>query len=218
MFNIGEYISRHKVEKINIGFSGADVYSMDDRYILKHVVRSKLRSDELFLSYKKEALFYRTADKSKLYCLPEVNLIEETDEELVLLMKKYRMIEHREVNHAVLSKIMKSLAMVHHYQVPDFLMQNKAEVKALTNGEITSSVNGWLSVLREHKSCFDEKPIEKAAASINSIVLWHASGKSNLIHGDFHLNNLLFDEEGGVLICDWQGVSEGNSSNDLSFF
>lgn len=218
MLYINNYLREHKTEKINIGISGADVYAIDDIYILKHVVRNKLKNHELFLSYKKEAHLYKAIDNKKLHCLPEVISINESDDEIIILMKKYRMVEHADVNNIVLSKIVKALAMVHHCQPPEFLLQNRSDVMPLTDEQIINCVNGWHSVLREHKGLFDEKPIDNIATNINSIILWHASGESNLIHGDFHLNNLLFDDEEEIVICDWQSVSVGDPSDDLSFF
>ncbi|GKX65158.1 phosphotransferase family protein [Inconstantimicrobium mannanitabidum] len=133
-------------------------------------------------------------------------------------MKKYRMVEHDEMNHLLLAKIMKVIAMVHHYQVPQFLLHNLTDVKTLTDEHIMNCVNGWNSVLREHKGLFDEKLIEKIAININSIILWHASGEAVLNHGDFHLDNVLIDDEENIVICDWQSVSTGDVSNDLAFF
>jgi thiamine kinase-like enzyme len=217
-FSIDNYLCEHKAEKINIGMSGADVYVIDNTYILKHIVLNKLKNRELFFSYKKEAQFYQAVDIKNLNCLPEVISIKESDDEIIILMKKYRMVGHANVNQTVLSKIMKALAMVHHYQPPEFLLQNRSDLMPLTDEQIINCINGWKCVLSEHKGLFDEKPIDKIAASINSIVLWHASGEDNLIHGDFHLNNLLFDDEEEIVICDWQNVSIGDPSNDLSFF
>jgi len=218
MFCINNYLCGHKAEKINIGISGADVYVIDDMYILKHVVRNRLRNSELFFTYRKEALLYKAIDNKNLHCLPEVISINESDDEIIILMRKYRMVEHADVNNIVLSKIVKALAMVHHYQPPQFLLQNRPGVMPLTDEQVKNCVNGWHSALREHRGLFDEKPIDKIATSINSIILWHASGESSLIHGDFHLNNLLFDDEEEIVICDWQSVSVGDPSDDLSFF
>lgn len=133
-------------------------------------------------------------------------------------MKKYRIVEQSEVNQDVLAKIMKAIAMVHHYPVPDFLLHKRSVHEPLTVEQITDCVDGWLSVLREHKGHFDEEPLEKKAEKINSIIQWHNTGETNLIHADFHLNNLLFDDEGEIVICDWQSVAVGHSSNDLGFF
>jgi len=215
---INDYLCEHKAEKINVGISGADVYVIDDMYVLKHVVRNKLRNPELFSTYRKEAHLYKAINNKQLRCLPEVISINESDDEIIILMKKYRMVEHADVNDTVLSKIMKALAMIHHSQPPEFLLQDRSAVMPLSEEQIMNCVNGWRSVLREHKGLFDEKPIDNIAANINPIILWHASGGSKLIHGDFHLNNLMYDEEGEIVVCDWQSVSVGDPSDDLSFF
>jgi thiamine kinase-like enzyme len=206
------------VEKINIGQSGADLYAVDNQYVVKHVMRNKLENQELFLSFKKEAHFYQSMDRTKLPCLPEVLSIRETDDEILLCMKKYRRVEHHNVNQTVLSKIMKAIALVHHCQAPPFLSLNPSDIKLLSDEEIMHCVNGWNSVLREHQGRFDAKPIETIAKRINSMIRWHASGEANLIHGDFHLHNLLLDDEENIVICDWQSVSIGNAANDLGFF
>lgn len=218
MLNINDYLDINQVEAINIGQSGADVYIIDNKYILKHVISNKLENHELFMSFKKEAQFYQRVDNKKLRCLPEIISMKVSDEEIAILMKKYRRVEHADVKPFILSKIMKALAMVHHYQPPEFLLQNRPDVNPLTDEQIISCVNGWNSVLNEHKGLFDEKPIDKIAASINSIIFWNATGEDILSHGDFHLSNLLFDEDEEIVICDWQGVSIGDPSNDISFF
>lgn len=215
--NIEDYLHKHIINKINIGQSGADVYVVDNEFILKHIVRNKIKNQELFLSHKREAHLYQSINRKKLTCLPEVFYIKVTDEEIILLMKKYRTIEHSEVKDKLLASIMKAIAMVHQYQVPEYLLQNRSEASILANEQIQDCVNGWKVVLKEHKGIFDESPLEKIAMYINSIILWHASGENVLNHGDFHLNNLLIDDD-EVVICDWQSVSTGDISNDLSFF
>jgi aminoglycoside phosphotransferase (APT) family kinase protein len=217
-FSIDDYLRERKAEKIDIGVSGADVYDVDGEYILKHVKRTRLRNRELFSSYKKEAHFYRLVDREEFNCLPEVISITETDDEILLLMKKYRMVQHGDVNRTVLSRIMDAAAMVHHHQTPGFLLEDRPGPKLLTDEQILHCIDGWNSVLREHRGVFDEKPLDKIAAGITSIILWHTSGEAVLTHGDFHLNNLLFDDEGNIVICDWQCVSVGDPSNDLGFF
>ena len=47
---------------------------------------------------------------------------------------------------------------------------------------------------------------------------WHGSEAVVLIHGDFHWDNLLMDNQGRIIICDWQGVGAGAASGELSFF
>ncbi len=47
MFNMRDFLSKYTVKKINVGMSGADVYDVDHNFILKHVLREKLKNDGL---------------------------------------------------------------------------------------------------------------------------------------------------------------------------
>ena len=84
--------------------------------------------------------------------------------------------------------------------------------------QIRFSVEGWRTVLDEHPGAFDGAPLERIAEKINRIIFWHGSEEVVLIHGDFHWDNLLMDNQGRSIICDWQGVGAGAASGDLSFF
>lgn len=64
----------------------------------------------------------------------------------------------------------------------------------------------------------DSALLECIAEGINRIISWHGSEKVVLSHGGFHWDNLLIDNEGRIIICDWQGVEAGAASGDLSFF
>lgn len=92
------------------------------------------------------------------------------------------------------------------------------KAQLLSDGEICASLAGWRSVLAEHPGIFDEMPLADLAEKINDIIRWHANENAVLNHGDFHWNNLLQDAQGKIRICDWQGVSVGAASGDLSFF
>ncbi len=39
-----------------------------------------------------------------------------------------------------------------------------------------------------------------------------------LCHGDFHIDNILVDRGGGIVLADWQEVGPGRGPEDLSFF
>ena len=39
-----------------------------------------------------------------------------------------------------------------------------------------------------------------------------------LCHGDFHIDNILVDRSGGMVLADWQEVGPGRGPEDLSFF
>ncbi len=51
--NVNEYLNGHNVTEIKVGKSGADVYEIDRKYVLKYAVREKLK-EELFDAYTRD--------------------------------------------------------------------------------------------------------------------------------------------------------------------
>ena len=201
--------------KINVGQSGADVFELDGSRILKHVVRDRI-DNGMFDTYVKEALFYQ-AECPKPY-LPEVLDIEISSDEIILVMKRYRDQDRKSLNEELLSRIAKVLARIHSEPVPEFLAEEDMHSDVLSEGDITECVNGWKGVLDEHPGIFDPSRIEAVSRDINDIITWHDSEKRQLSHGDFHWDNILTDDKGSLIVCDWQGVGVRGASDDLSFF
>ena len=213
--NVNEYLKKHNTTEIIVGQSGADVYEIDGKYILKHVVRQKLQ-DEQFDTYSREALFYQSMGKRRY--LPEVLKAEVLENEILILMKKYGRPERSAINAELIHKLTKALAALHTDQVPSCLQQDKEKADPLSDQMIAECLSGWKSVLEEHPGAFDESQLDAIASKINELILWHDSEERVLVHGDFHWDNLLEDENGNILLCDWQGVNLGGASGDLSFF
>ena len=214
--DINKYFEENRVTEIKTGQSGAEVYEINDDSILKHIVRSKL-PEEKFSTYSREALFYQSKMNTPAGYLPEVLNIEISDSEIILLIKKYRTLERKNLDDNLLHKIMKALAAVHLDTIPDFL-SDKNEPAVLSEDKIAYCLNGWHKVLSEHPGAFNEKPLDSIAGKINDIIKWHGTEQRSLVHGDFHWENLLEDSAGNIIVCDWQGVRVGGASDDLSFF
>lgn len=217
-----EYLSGNGTMKIEVGKSGAEVYDIDGRYILKHVSRERLGDAGLYAAYKKEAMFYDWTDRQEgrglKRCLPEISELEESEREIFILMKKYDVLSGRELSEKLFREIMRALALVHTCKIPDFLRAEKKSPELLSAGQLEKYCIGWQEVLAEHPEAFDISVLGEMAERMNDIILWHHGEEKVLTHGDFHLDNLLKDENGKVRICDWQGGCEGGASGDLSFF
>lgn len=216
--SVEAYLAGHEAVEIKVGQSGADVYEIDGNYILKHVLRKKLKEEGLFDAYLREAYFYQSNGKNSKSYRPEILGVTVSQDEIILVMKKYDRIERSAVSDELLRKIMKALARVHTDEIPICLRQDRKSSEPLSAQKIEECMNGWKIVLAEHPGAFDESGLAKLAEKINDIILWHDTEKCVLCHGDFHFDNLLTDQNGGIIICDWQGVGEGKASGDLSFF
>lgn len=216
--NVNDYLSGHRTAEIRGGQSGADVYEIDGKYVLKYVVRQKLQ-EELFDTYSREALFYQSQSVRQRSYLPEVLKVEFTENEILILMKRYGRPERSAINAELIQRITKALAALHTAdEIPPFLKRDKEQAKPLSGQMITDCLCGWKSVLAEHPGVFDESPLVEIADKVNELILWHDTEEQVLVHGDFHWDNLLEDEKGRILLCDWQGVGLGGASGDLSFF
>ena len=216
--SVEAYLAGHESMEIKVGQSGADVYEIDGKYILKHVLRKNLEEEGLFDAYLREAYFYQSNGKNSISYRPEILGVTVSQDEIILIMKKYDRIERSAVSDELLRKIMKSLARVHADEIPVCLREDRKKAEPLSAQKIAECMNGWKAVLAEHPGAFGESGLTKLAERINDIILWHDTEESVLCHGDFHWDNLLTDENGGIIICDWQGVGEGKASGDLSFF
>lgn len=215
--NIGNYLAKNRSREIKVGQSGADVYEVNGNTILKHVERRKLNAS-LFDTYTREALFYRAkADNAGGY-LPKIIELEISDDEIILLMKKYRCPDRSDIDEQMIRKVAKVLARVHTDTIPEFLIGDTKPAELLSGQHTEEYLAGWKSVLAEHPGSFDETPLDHIAEKINRIIAWHDAEERVLIHGDFHWDNLLEDDRGNILICDWQSVGLGGASGDLSFF
>lgn len=215
--NANQYLNGHNVTEIKVGESGADVYEIDGRYVLKHVVRQKLK-EELFAAYTREVLFYRSQMKRQRVYLPEVLQAEASEQEMLIFMKKYRRPDRDTINAEVIQHITKSLAALHTDTPPSFMDKGQKKAEALSDQVIAECLCGWKSILAEHSGSFPENQLDEIAGRINHLITWHDSEDRVLIHGDFHWDNLLEDEHGNILLCDWQSVNLGGASGDLSFF
>lgn len=212
--DINKYLTENEVTEIRVGQSGANVYEINGEQILKHVQRNMLKND-MFDTYTKEALFYQSKMNSSSEYLPEILSVELSDDEIIILMKKYAPLE-RSNSDGELQKIINTLAQIHNDKIPGFL--KKAGKELLDKVRVDYCLNGWRSVLNEHGKVFDEQALNPIAEKINEIISWHNNEDGVLIHGDFHWDNLLKAEDGKICVCDWQNVSIGGASEDLSFF
>ena len=211
------YLKKNEKKLLAGGQSGARVYDIGGEYVLKQIYRAELGNDELYEAYRKEAWWYAVGGTGLDY-LPEVFDLKSTDDEISILMKRYRALSRQDINADLLGKIMRTLASIHTTEIPQMLKQKQHTAQPLSEKQIHVSVEGWRTVLDEHPGAFDREPLERIAEEINRIILWHGSEETVLCHGDFHWDNLLMDNLGRIIICDWQGVEAGAASGDLSFF
>lgn len=106
---IDVFLKDHEVQNIEMGKSGANVYDIDNSMILKHVKRIKIRDNTVWNSYKTESLMYDWFKKKKITYVPQILYNYQTEDEIILLMKKYRMLRQDEIKDEIIDSILKVL-------------------------------------------------------------------------------------------------------------
>ncbi|MDE7222234.1 MAG: hypothetical protein K2O34_00455, partial [Acetatifactor sp.] len=149
--NVEEYLAAHENRQIKGGKSGAEVWEIEGKYVLKYVRKSNLPEPEMFAFYQNEAYFYQLAkqnrQREKLPCLPEALDVQVSDNTILILMKKYQALSRKEIDENLLRKIMRALAILHSQEIPAFLRQEKKRPGYLEDGQIENCLAGWRSVL-----------------------------------------------------------------------
>ncbi len=201
-------------KEITLGQSGAHVYELDDERVLKVVLREELPDDNMWSAYEKEALFY---ENSRADFLPKIYVNIHTDKEIFLILEKGYPLKREFLNSAELQKIMDVLVQIHDMSVPAFLRVEERHPVYLSQEELKESVQGWKSVLSEHPGSFDESLLVQIQKCINEWNITYFVKESNLVHGDFHFENILQNEENNIKVIDWQNCGMGQGSGDISF-
>lgn len=76
----------------------------------------------------------------------------------------------------------------------------------------------WLSVLREHPGRFSLTALDGIGENIGEVNRRLFAPFLRFVHGDFHVENLLLDDEDNLLVCDWQNCGLGEAGGDPAFF
>lgn len=211
------FVERERVKDIRIGQSGAIVCEISGSKIAKLVCRNMLPDESLWEKYIREAAFYRSVPGTGFSFVPKILYAEIREDELLLVMEKYNTIERDEISDALLDKVTAVLARIHTLPVPGFINQEEQKPLTYAQTDIAAYVNGWESVMQEHRDAFDRNVLHEIARHVNTINSRFCSRHACFTHGDFHFENLLQDGSGNILVCDWQGCGCGDPSGDLSF-
>ena len=99
------------------------------------------------------------------------------------------------------------------------VMPKPDEATAAGLGEVTKlAAATTLDKLGARMSPQDRATVEESAALIADWLLG-APERFSLLHGDYRIDNLLFDPDGtGVTVVDWQTLAVGLPARDLSYF
>ncbi len=218
MTDFERYITAHAIRKNTIGKSGADVYELENGRIAKHVCRDKLADSSLWDSYVRECQFYSSHTSKGCHFLPEIYHCCGSEDEIQIIMKKYRPLHWQDGKEEMLERVFAVLGEIHNLPIPSFLRKKKAESPYYDPNTLAQCLEGWQSVVEEHGQVFSQEDLYRVWENINALNKSLYSPREWCCHGDFHMENLLEAEDGRILVCDWQSVGPGHAAGDISFF
>lgn len=215
--NYATFIAENRIRDILTGQSSAVVCEIKGHRVAKWVRRRELKQEGLWEKYLHEAAFYRHVQNMQLSFVPKAEYADSNADEMLLIMKKYTPLNRNRLSDELLEKAAETLANIHAMPLPAFL--SKPELQPLVHkaDDTEGYLAGWKSVLNEHGNAFSAKELQAVVRDINSINAAFCSKRQCFTHGDFHFDNLLADENGGLVVCDWQGCGCGDPSGDVSF-
>lgn len=204
------------IRRIDVGQGGAGVYELPEGRIAKHILRAELPNAGAWEQYAREARFYARQMEHPLPFVPEVFCSEWTDDEILIVMRQYQPLEREKLRGAMLEPTMEVLAKIH--ALP--LWENAGEEnipQVLDAAKIAECLAGWRAVLAEHGDAFSADVLTEISEQINAINGRRHSARRCFVHGDFHADNLLVNESGNIIVCDWQNVGAAHPAADIAF-
>lgn len=218
--HITQYLQKHRAIPQTAGKSGAEVYDLDNGTTAKFVRRDAV-SAELWNSCIREARFYEEICRRKLPYLPDIIHLAITEQEILIVMRRYTPMTADRLTPQMLTEIFSALASLHREVPPAHLLSEASPKTPYIDRETADAcAAGWTSVLAEHGSVFSADaafPV-LAAEQFNRINEQCTLKHPVLCHGDFHIGNLLVDDANHPIFCDFQSCGMGDGCGDLSFF
>jgi Mg2+/Co2+ transporter CorB len=98
----GMFSSYPDIVPINIGASGAKVYSLNNKYILKYSERDKTDND-IWNSCIREYEFF--SSYNNLSYIPEIRYMHKEENKIIIIMKKYNTLSHSDFNDDLMEEI-----------------------------------------------------------------------------------------------------------------
>lgn len=213
-----EYLKIRSIKKMTAGRSGAEVHLLSGRQVAKYVKRELLSDQSAWEAYKRESLFYSEFSSSDHPYIPRVLYNELREDEFLLIMRVYHPISQSDMaKPEILGKVLSTLRLIHGLPIPKFVPQTNAVPLTFDEENLARCHNGWLSVLSGYDGRFSVHELNEVASSINEINRRLYQPKQCFVHGDFHCENILMDDQRNIIVCDWQNCGVGDASGDISF-
>lgn len=209
-----------KITPITVGASGSEVYEVvnEDEMMILKIINLKSTDSHQCQTFMKEWDFYNRVQDMQIPFIPKVLHIYKNVDYALIIMKSYDLIKTKDWNQELQEKVIDLIINVH--MLPKTFLPEQRKDKQQENQEDPKYYyEAWSKLLSEYQESFDTACLESIYRDFDKILNIDAKLPESVVHGDFHLNNILYDKEDGRLIlCDWQNVGIGIGTDDISFF
>ena len=212
-----------ELQLIPIGAGGAQVFSVEDKYIVKYVHFAE-HDIGTTKGYKKEFSFYKACANKPFAFLPDIIFQTISDDEMLIVMKKYTPIRYNEWNEDLQKRAMELCAIINSVQLTS--LSEVLDEPEKNNGNdpndpypLSVSFDNWTKLHNKYPTHIHADLLKDMYGNYN--ILDSLSNEleipQTLSHGDFHPENFLRNGD-ELIVCDWQGVCVGRGIGDVAFF
>lgn len=214
-------ISQGQPTPITNGASGAFVFDIDGKYVAKYTRKSE-QNAQTYPMFIKEYDFYRMSSGKGYDFVPDIVFQTISEEEILIVMKKYRNIKIEEWNDELQRRAMRLCARIN---AMDAAGLHAAHQDIANIGDdydtypLSVSLGNWKRLhdkFPEHIDAMLLTTMYESFDAVNSLAEALAIPKT-LCHGDFHPGNFLMDGD-KLILCDWQTVGISKGIGDVAFF
>ena len=208
-----------KLKRVTLGASGSEVFEISNQskcVILKIIDLAESDHEQINM-FMKEFNFYLNVKDKDINFIPQILHTECKDDYALILMKKYESVTIKEWNPKLQNDVVNLIVDVN--MLPKEFIGEHAETQSLDDKVNTEfCCNEWIKLLSNYGDAFNTDIIYKIYSNLEKIENRQSNLPECLVHGDFHLNNVLRDlDDGHLILCDWQNVGKGNGTGDISF-
>lgn len=205
---------------ITEGASGAHVWSIDDRFIVKYAYLPSLDAG-IRRQFRNELAFYRRCGNG-IEFVPNVIYSHGSDEEILLVLQQYRPIPIGEWDAGLQKRAMETCARLNALETSSFQGILENEPDAEPDAEelpLSESYANWLRLSDRFPNKLDAKLLEEMERHFEAVGQYERTLAipQTMRHGDCHPSNFLLDGD-SLMLCDWQGVGIGSGIGDVAFF
>jgi len=209
-------ISQSPPSPITNGASGAFIFDVDGKYIVKYA-RKTGNDPKIFNMFVKEYDFYRLYSDICSDFIPDVIFQTANQEEIFIVLRKYAVINHDQWNDDLIKRAMQLCARIN--SIDATFQETNDYGSDYDVYPLTVSLENWLSVQNRFPDHIDASLLNAMYENFDAINSYakQLPIPKTLCHGDFHPQNFLMDGD-KLIICDWQTVGIGRGISDVAFF